>query len=91
MEQVGVISRVSKLTPWCAGMVVVPKKTGSVRICVDLKPLNKSVLSEPHPLPKVDEILAMLAGAKHFTKLDANSDFWQIPLAEESRPLYPVC
>ena len=60
MEQAGVISKVSEPTPWCAGMVVVPKKSGNVRICVDLKPLNKSVLREVHPLPKVDDTLAQL-------------------------------
>ena len=76
METAGVISKVSEPTPWCAGMVVVPKKSGSVRICVDLKPLNQSVLREVHPLPKVDETLAQLAGAKFFSKLDANSGFW---------------
>ena len=80
------ISKVDKPTPWCAGMVVVPKKSGNVRICVDLKPLNESVLREVHPLPKVDETLAQL-GAKIFTKLDANSGFWQIPLKESSRLL----
>ena len=79
MEKAGVISKVSEPTPWCAGMVVVPKKTGKVRICVDLKPLNKRVLREVHPLPKVDETLAQLSGAKIFSKLDANSGFWQIP------------
>ena len=63
-------------TPWCAGMVVAPKKSGSVRICVDLKPLNHSVLREVHPLPKVDDALAQLSGAKLFSKLDANSGFW---------------
>ena len=68
-------------------MVVVPKKSGSIRICVDLKPLNESVLREVHPLPKVDDTLAQLAGAKVFSKLDANSGFWQIPLAKESRLL----
>ena len=41
MEALGVISRVTDPTPWCAGMVVVPKKSGAVRICVDLKPLNE--------------------------------------------------
>ena len=87
MESLGVISKVSEPTPWCAGMVVVPKKSGKVRICVDLKPLNKSVLREPHPIPKVDDTLAQLTGATLFSKLDANSGFWQIPLAEESRPL----
>ena len=75
MEKAGVISKVSQPTPWCAGMVVVPKKNGKVCICVDLKPLNHSVLREVHPLPKVDKTLARLSGAKIFSKLDANSGF----------------
>ena len=83
----GVISKVQDPTPWCAGVVVVMKKSGAVRICVDLKPLNESVLRELHPIPRVDEALAQLAGATVFTKLDANSGFWQIPLSPESRPL----
>ena len=58
MESLGVISRVDEPTPWCAGMVVVPKNNGSVRICVDLKALNQSVLREIHPISRVDEILA---------------------------------
>ena len=81
MEAAGVISKVDQPSPWCAGMVVVPKTTGAVRICVDLKPLNESGLRETHPMPKVDETLALLTGAKIF------SGFWQIPLAEESRLL----
>ena len=87
METAGVISKVSEPTPWCAGMVVVPKKSGSVRICVNLKPLNQSVLREVHPLPKVDETLAQLLGPNSFLKLDANSRFWQIPLSQSSRLL----
>ena len=54
MESLGVISRVEQPTQWCSGMVIVPKKTGSVRICVDFRRLNVSVLRETHPLPKVD-------------------------------------
>ncbi len=77
MESLGVISKVNEPTPWCAGMVVVPKKKG-VRICVDLKSLNESVLREVHPIPRVDEILAQISGAKFFSKLDANSGFWQL-------------
>ena len=87
MESMGVISKVDEPTPWCAGMVVVPKKSGDVRICVDLKPLNESVLREVHPLPKVDKTLTQLTGARVFSKLDANSGFWQIPLAKPSRLL----
>ena len=80
MEVQGVISKVQQLTPWCAGMVVVKKKSGGVKICVDLKPLNKCVLQECHPLPRVNDTLAQLTGATTFSKLDANSGFWQIPL-----------
>ena len=82
-----VISKITKPSEWCAGVVVVPKKSGDVRICVDLKPLNESVLREPHPIPKVDETLGLLSGAVYFSKLDANSSFWQIPLSKKSRPL----
>ena len=87
MEQMRVISKVTGPSEWCAGMVVVPKRSGDVRICVDLKPLNESVLREPHPIPKVDDTLALLSGAVYFSKLDANSGFWQIPLSESSKPL----
>ena len=87
MESAGIIERVDGPTHWCAGMVVVPKKEGKVRICVDLKPLNEGVLREIHPLPQVDETLARLAGARIFSKLDANSGFWQIPLAKNSQKL----
>ena len=87
MESTGVIKKIDEPTSWCAGMVVVPKKEGKIRICVDLKPLNECVLREIHPLPKVDETLAQLSGAKLFSKLDANSGFWQIPLAKNSQQL----
>ena len=44
MESLGVISKVDEPSAWCAGMVAVPKQCGSVRICDDLRPLNKNVL-----------------------------------------------
>ncbi|CAC5389740.1 unnamed protein product [Mytilus coruscus] len=68
-------------------MVVVPKSNGDVRICIDFTKLNESVKRENYPLPAVEESLAKLANARMFTKLDANSSFWQTNLAEESRPL----
>ena len=61
----------------CAGIAIVPKKSVSACICVDFRLLNEH---EVYPLPKVDETLAQLAGAKVFGKLDANCGFWQIPL-----------
>ncbi|KAL7870545.1 hypothetical protein SRHO_G00080420 [Serrasalmus rhombeus] len=55
-----------------------------VRICVDLTKLNESVKRERHILPSVEHTLGQLEGAKVFSKIDANSGFWQIPLAKES-------
>ena len=73
MESLQVISKVDEATQWCAGMVVVPKKNGAIRVCVDLKPLNESVVREIHPIPTVEESLAHLNGAAVFSKIDANS------------------
>ena len=83
MESMGVISRVDYGVPvWYQSQ----KETERFE-CVDLKRLNESVLREVFPLPEVDDALAQLSGAKIFTKLDANSGFWQIPLSDESRLL----
>ena len=87
MENLGVISPVEEPTPWCAAMFIVPKDSGMVRIYVDFKPLNESVLCEVHPMPKVGTTLAQLSGATVFSKLDANIGLWQIQMAEESRLL----
>ena len=66
-------------------MVTVPKSTEKkVCICVDFTKLNQSVKRERHMLPAVERTLGQLQGAKVFSKLDANSGFWQIPLAKES-------
>ena len=67
----------------CSGMVVVPKYNGKVRICVEFTKLNKNVCRALHMLPTVYEALSKWSEAKEFLKLDANSGFWQIPLAEE--------
>ena len=87
MLKQGVISPVTAPTEWCAGIVPVLKPNGKVRICIDLTKLNKAVQWEVHPMPSVNESLAKLGNSKIFSKLDANSGFWQIPLNEEFRLL----
>ena len=87
MEQDEVISKVSEPTEWCSGLVVVPKSNKDIRLCVDLTPLNKAVRREVHPMASVDENLAKIQNNKYFSKLDANSGFWQIPLGPNSRLL----
>lgn len=84
MENQDVISRVEQPSDWCAGMVVVPKPNGAVRIYVDLTKLNSAVNRERYILLSVEHSLGQLEGAKVFSKLDANSGFWQIPLSQNS-------
>ena len=87
MLELGVIRPVQEATDWCAPIVIIPKPNGKVRLCVDLTKLNLSVKREIHPLPSVDHILGKLGNSKVFSKLDANSAFWQRTLSESSQLL----
>ncbi|UYV83347.1 K02A2.6-like [Cordylochernes scorpioides] len=82
-----VIEPVDEPTEWCARIVLAGKPNGKIRICVDLSRLNLSVERELHPLPVLEHELAQLNWAKIFSRLDANSGFWQIKLSEESQTL----
>ncbi|KAI3380790.1 hypothetical protein SNEBB_010510, partial [Seison nebaliae] len=83
----GIIEPVTRPTAWCAPMVVVPKRDGSVRITTDFSHLNQAVQRERFELPSVDDTVAQLGRARFFTKLDANSGFFQCPLDAASAPL----
>ena len=87
LEEQDIIRPVHTPTDWCAPIVAVPKSNDRVRLCVDLTKLNESVKRENFPLPTTDNLLAEISGAKFFSKLDCNSGFHQIPLAEESQEL----
>ena len=84
MEKLGVISKVNQPTDWCAGMVIVPKSDGRVRICIDLTKLNTNVCRERHILPSVEQTLAQLGGATIFSKLKARSHWIQIRFGLQS-------
>ena len=88
MLQNGVIRRLdtNEASEWCAPIVVVPKSNGSVRVCTDFTQLNKYVIRPRTSIKTVDETLSKVNGAV-FSKLDANSGFFQIKLAEESQLL----
>ena len=87
MESSGIIQSVTEPTDWCAPMVPVKKPSGGVRICVDIKELNRSVKREVYPIPTFEQLSSQFAGSSQFSKLDASSGFFQMPLSEESKPL----
>ena len=87
MESEGVIKKQTEPTDWVNSMVVVPKPNGKVRICIDLRDLNKVVLREHYPMKTIEDILLEIPEAKVFSKLDAVSGYWQIKLSPESQKL----
>ena len=89
MEAAGVIRKLgpNEVTPYLSPIVVVPKPNGKMRVCVDLSELNKHIERPRYELPTVDETLAKIGSGTVFTKLDANSGFFQIKLADSSQLL----
>ena len=88
MERMGVISHIEEPSDWCAGMVVVPKHNGKVRICVDLTKLNESVRRERHILPSVEQTLRTDRGSEVFFKTRCTSDT-NAPTSDMNMPRYP--
>ena len=72
-------------SPWCNAVVLVRKKDGSLRFCIDFRKLNSLTVKDSHPLPCICETLESLTGAAHFLTFDMNSGFWQVPMDEESK------
>ena len=72
-------------SPWCNAVVLVRKKDGSLRFCIDFQRLNTLTVKDSHPLPRICETLESLAGAAHYSTFDLNSGFWQVPMDEESK------
>lgn len=80
MEATGVI-RPSK-SPYASPVVVVTKKDGSLRLCIDYRKLNSCSTRDAFPLPRIEEALEALGQAKFFSTLDLTSGYWQVEVAE---------
>ena len=85
LEREGIIDKVTH-SEWATPVVAMPKPDGRVRLCGDFKvTVNPSMKVDQYPLPKVDDLLAMLAGGKQFTKLDLTQAYLQLTLHQDSK------
>ena len=84
-EELDIIETVTGPTPWMSLIIIVPKSSGQVRICVDMREANKAVKREKHLMSIIDDLVADLNGATVFSKLDLSSGYHQPELATESR------
>ena len=68
------------ISPWASPIVLVPKKDGSLRLCIDYRKLNSVAEPDAYPIPRADDMLDSLSGCRYFTSLDFASGYWQIAM-----------
>ena len=72
-------------SPWVSPVVLVKKKDGSWRFCVDYRRLNAITTKDVYPLPRIEEALARLEGSAYFSIMDLESGYWQVPIRTEDK------
>ena len=71
------------VSPWGAPVLLVKKKDGSMRLCIDYRQLNKVTIKNRYPLPRIDDLMDQLVGARVFGKIDLRSGYHQIKVKDE--------
>ncbi len=84
LQKAGVIEQ---RDAWVSPIVVTGKKTGGIRMCADLREVNKAVITDCYPLPHIDEMLTSLRGAIVFSSIDLANAYYQLPLHDDSRDI----
>ena len=72
-------------SPWASAIVLVRKKDGRLRFCIDLRKLNNRTVKDAYSLPRIESIIDSLGGAQIFSTLDLKAGYWQVEMAEECK------
>ena len=74
-------------SPFASPIVLVRKKNGSLRMCVDYRKINARTIRDSYALPKIEELFMTLSGAKFFTSVDLSKAYYQVPLTERAKKI----
>lgn len=85
MSSLGVIE--PSKSEWCSPVVLVPKKDGTTRFCIDFRYLNSVSKFDSYPMPRIEELIERLGNAKYLSTVDLCKGYWQVPLGSRSREL----
>ena len=85
MLDIGAIHKLH--SPWASAAVLVWKKDGGLRFCINLRKLNNQTLKDTYLLPQINKTLDSLQGSQWFSSLDLKSGYWQVKMDEEGKPL----
>jgi len=72
---------------WCSPVVLVPKKDGTTRFCIDFRYLNSVSKFDSYPMPRIEELIERLGNAKYLSTVDLCKGYWQVPLSSRSKEL----
>nr|GFA63551.1 putative reverse transcriptase domain-containing protein [Tanacetum cinerariifolium] len=73
-------------SPWGAAVLIVKKKDGSFRMCIDYQELNKLTVKNRYPLPRIDDLFDQLQGSSVYSKIDLRSGYHELRVREEDIP-----
>ena len=71
-------------SPWCNAVVLVRKKDGSLRFCINFRCLNAKMKKDSYPLPRMQETMESMVGTRYFSCMDLKSGFWQVKMSEKA-------
>ena len=83
MEKDGIIE--PSTSEWASPIVLVPKKDGSLRMCVDYRRLSSVSEADAYPTPRIDDLIDRLGDARYISTIDLTRGYWQVPVAPQAR------
>ena len=88
LEKSGIISKSN--SPWSNPVISIAKPDGTIRLCADMRKVNRLSVTDSYPLPRVDDLVDRIGQSSYLTKWDLRKGFWQVPLTERAKKICAI-